>query len=168
MRELISTASKKYATWREENTTGSLIDESYFSNVHTDDNADDEIEVNAKVLPDKNYVINIWNFYLDGEYYDEMLKVVNTVIGGLKMVRTIESPDTFTDSMIIKTLREDEGVIVQIPIRTSEEVIKKQTPIDKAFRQLFSAIIYQWNQKIAEHAANTEISEWEQEHVPQK
>lgn len=123
MRELISTASKKYATWREENTTGSLIDESYFSNVHTDDNADDEIEVNAKVLPDKNYVINIWNFYLDGEYYDEMLKVVNTVIGGLKMVRTIESPDTFTDSMIIKTLREDEGVIVQIPIRTSEEVI---------------------------------------------
>ena len=51
---------------------------------------------------------------------------------------------------------------------TSEEVIKKQTPIDKAFRQLFSSIIYQWNQKIAEHAANTDISEWEQEHVPQK
>ena len=51
---------------------------------------------------------------------------------------------------------------------TSEEVIKKQTPIDVAFRQLFSSIIYQWNQKIAEHAANTPISEWEQEHVPQK
>ena len=51
---------------------------------------------------------------------------------------------------------------------TSEEVIKKQKPVDKAFRQLFSSIIYQWNQKIAEHAANTEISEWEQEHVPQK
>lgn len=51
---------------------------------------------------------------------------------------------------------------------TSEEVIKKQTLIDKAFRQLFSSIIYQWNLKIAEHAANTAISEWEQEHVPQK
>ena len=51
---------------------------------------------------------------------------------------------------------------------TSEEVIKKKKPVDKAFRQLFSSIIYQWNQKIAEHAANTAVSEWEQEHVPQK
>lgn len=51
---------------------------------------------------------------------------------------------------------------------TSEEVIKKQKPIDKAFRQLFSSIIYQWNLRIADHAANTAISEWEQEHVPQK
>ena len=31
---------------------------------------------------------------------------------------------------------------------TSEEVIKKQTLIDKAFRQLFSSIIFQWNQKM--------------------
>ncbi len=51
---------------------------------------------------------------------------------------------------------------------TSEELVKKQTPIDKAFRQLFSSIIYQWNNKIAEHAANTAISEWEQQHVSQK
>jgi serine/threonine protein phosphatase PrpC len=51
---------------------------------------------------------------------------------------------------------------------TSEEVVKKQTPIDVAFRQLFSSIIYQWNQKIAEHAANTTISEWEQQHVDPK
>lgn len=51
---------------------------------------------------------------------------------------------------------------------TSDDVIKKQTPIDVKFRQLFSSIIYQWNQKIAEHAASTPISEWEQEHVPQK
>lgn len=51
---------------------------------------------------------------------------------------------------------------------TSDELVKKQTPIDKAFRQLFSSIIYQWNNKIAEHAANTAISEWEQQHVPQK
>lgn len=51
---------------------------------------------------------------------------------------------------------------------TSEEVVKKQKPLDVAFRQLFSSIIYQWNQKIAEHAANTAISEWEQQHVPHK
>lgn len=51
---------------------------------------------------------------------------------------------------------------------TSEEVVRKQTPIDVAFRQLFSSIIYQWNQKIAEHAANTPVSEWEQQHVAPK
>lgn len=51
---------------------------------------------------------------------------------------------------------------------TSEEIVKKQTPIDKVLRQLFSSIIYQWNQKIADHAANTAISEWEQQHVPPK
>ena len=51
---------------------------------------------------------------------------------------------------------------------TSEEVVKKKTPVDTAFRQLFSSIIYQWNQKIAEHAANTPVSEWEQQHVDSK
>lgn len=51
---------------------------------------------------------------------------------------------------------------------TSEEVVKKQTPIDIAFRQLFSSIIYQWNLRIEEHAKNTPISDWEQQHVPQK
>jgi len=51
---------------------------------------------------------------------------------------------------------------------TSEEVISKQTPVDINFRQLFSSIIYQWNQKIADHAMNTTISEWEQQHVDQK
>ena len=51
---------------------------------------------------------------------------------------------------------------------TSDDIIKKQTPIDIKFRQLFSSIIYQWNEKIKEHAANTTVSEWEQEHVPPK
>lgn len=51
---------------------------------------------------------------------------------------------------------------------TSEDVIKKQTPIDTALRQLFSSIIYQWNVKIADHAAKTEVSEWEQNHVDPK
>lgn len=51
---------------------------------------------------------------------------------------------------------------------TSEEIVKKQTPEDKVLRQLFSSIIYQWNEKIKEHAAKTAISEWEKEHVPQK
>lgn len=46
--------------------------------------------------------------------------------------------------------------------------IKKQTPIDIAFRQLFSSIIFQWNNKIVEHAANTPISSWEAEHVDSK
>ena len=75
----------------------------------------------------------------------------------------------------VKTFVEkvDKGMFIGQPFTaeeaiTSEEVIKKQNPIDKAFRQLFSYIIYQWNQRIADHAANTPISEWEQEHVPQK
>ena len=67
----------------------------------------------------------------------------------------------------------DKGMFVGQPFTaeeaiTSEEVIKKQKAVDKAFRQLFSSIIYQWNQRIADHAANTPINEWEQEHVPQK
>ena len=77
-----------------------------------------------------------------------------------------ESVKTFVEK-VDKTIFIGQPFIAEEAI-TSEEVIKKQTPIDKAFRQLFSSIIYQWNQKIAEHAANTEISEWEQEHVPQK
>ena len=77
-----------------------------------------------------------------------------------------ESVKTFVEN-VDKTMFIGQPFIAQEAI-TSEEIIKKQTPIDKAFRQLFSSIIYQWNQKIAEHAANTEISEWEQEHVPQK
>lgn len=47
----------------------------------------------------------------------------------------------------------------------SEEPIKKQKPIDIAFRQLFSSIIFQWNNRIVEHATNTPISAWETEHV---
>lgn len=44
----------------------------------------------------------------------------------------------------------------------------KETEIDKLFRQLFSSIIFKWNQKIFEHASSTPISEWETEHVEQK
>ena len=55
-----------------------------------------------------------------------------------------------------------------VGVITTEEVGTKQTQADYSLRQLFSSIIYQWNQKIAEHAASTPISEWEQEHVPQK
>ena len=76
------------------------------------------------------------------------------------------SVKTFVEN-VDKTMFIGQPFIAQEAI-TSEEVIKKQTPIDKAFRQLFSSIIYQWNQKITEHAANTVVSEWEQEHVPQK
>ncbi len=77
-----------------------------------------------------------------------------------------ESVKTFVENI-------DKGMFVGQPFTaveaiTSDEIVKKQTPIDKALRQLFSSIIYQWNQKIADHAANTAISEWEQQHVPQK
>ena len=77
-----------------------------------------------------------------------------------------ESVKTFVEN-VDKTLFIGKPFIAEEAI-TSEEIVKKQTPVDIAFRQLFSSIIYQWNQKIAEHAANTAMSEWEQEHVPQK
>lgn len=77
-----------------------------------------------------------------------------------------DSVKTFVDN-VDKSLFAGQPFTAEEAI-TSEEIVKKQNPIDKALRQLFSSIIYQWNQKIAEHAANTEISEWEQEHVPQK
>ena len=77
-----------------------------------------------------------------------------------------ESVKTFVEN-VDKTLFIGNPFIAEEAI-TSEEIVKKQTPVDIAFRQLFSSIIYQWNQKIAEHAANTAMSEWEQEHVPQK
>jgi len=77
-----------------------------------------------------------------------------------------ESVKTFVEN-VDKTIFIGKPFIAEEAI-TSEEIVKKQTPVDIAFRQLFSSIIYQWNQKIAEHAANTAVSEWEQEHVPQK
>ena len=77
-----------------------------------------------------------------------------------------ESVKTFVEN-VDKTMFIGQPFIAQEAI-TSEEVIKKQTPIDKVFRQLFSSIIYQWTQKIAEHAANSAVSECEQEHVCQK
>ena len=81
--------------------------------------------------------------------------------------------EVIRDSVVNFVENIDKSLLVGTPFTaeeaiTSEEVIKKQTRIDVAFRQLFSSIIYQWNQKIAEHAANTAISEWEQQHVPQK
>lgn len=60
----------------------------------------------------------------------------------------------------------EEAIALDEP--SSEEPIKKQKPIDIAFRQLFSSIIFQWNTKIVEHAAQTPISSWETEHVDSK
>lgn len=60
----------------------------------------------------------------------------------------------------------EEAIALDEP--SSEEPIKKQKPIDIAFRQLFSSIIFQWNNKIVEHAAQTPISLWETEHVDSK
>lgn len=39
---------------------------------------------------------------------------------------------------------------------------------DTAFRQLFSSIIYRWNEKIKQHAKTHELTEWEKKNVPPK
>lgn len=44
----------------------------------------------------------------------------------------------------------------------------KETEVDRLFRQLFSSIIFKWNEMILEHAAKTPINVWESEHVEQK
>lgn len=40
--------------------------------------------------------------------------------------------------------------------------------VDKAFRRLFSSIIYKWNERIESHAKSNDLTEWEKEHVPAK
>ncbi len=40
--------------------------------------------------------------------------------------------------------------------------------VDTAFRQLFSSIIYRWNEKIKQHAQTVGLTEWEKDNVPQK
>ena len=59
----------------------------------------------------------------------------------------------------------EEAIAAEENTALYEEPIKKQKPIDIAFRQLFSSIIFQWNNRIVEHATNTPISSWETEHV---
>jgi serine/threonine protein phosphatase PrpC len=39
---------------------------------------------------------------------------------------------------------------------------------DSAFRQLFSSIIYKWNEKIKVHAKSEPLTEWEKANVPQQ
>lgn len=62
----------------------------------------------------------------------------------------------------------EEAIAIEENADSSEEPIKKQKPVDIAFRQLFSSIIFLWNNKIVEHAANTPISSWETEYVDSK
>ena len=45
---------------------------------------------------------------------------------------------------------------------------QEHTNAHRALTWLFSHIITQWNQSIAEHARNNGLSEWEEEHVEQK
>ncbi len=49
-------------------------------------------------------------------------------------------------------------------VTDAEEISK----VDTAFRQLFSSIIYRWNERIKKHAHTVELTEWEKEHVPPK
>lgn len=52
--------------------------------------------------------------------------------------------------------------------RGVELSVEETTATDKAFRQLFSSIIYNWEKQITEHAANVELTEWERNHVDEK
>lgn len=53
------------------------------------------------------------------------------------------------------------------PTNTIDDA-EQLSEIDKAFRRLFSSIIYKWNEKIEEHAKTTALSDWEIKNVPQK
>lgn len=46
--------------------------------------------------------------------------------------------------------------------------LTKTTAIDRAFRQLFSAIIFHWRSRILTHAHEHALSDFERTHVPQK
>lgn len=50
----------------------------------------------------------------------------------------------------------------------TNNIIEKQSEIDSVMRQLFSSIIYRWNEDIKKHALENELTEWEKENVPQK
>lgn len=52
--------------------------------------------------------------------------------------------------------------------RGVELSVEETTATDKAFRQLFSSIIYNWEKQITEHAKNVELTEWERSHVDEK
>lgn len=67
----------------------------------------------------------------------------------------------------------DENLFVDQPytaIGSTNDIVdvEQLSTIDNAFRQLFSSIIYQWNERIEDHFKTTALTEWEQEHVPQK
>lgn len=49
----------------------------------------------------------------------------------------------------------------------SSNIYTKDTNVDKAFRQLFSSIIYSWREKITQHSLNTPLSEEEKSSVRQ-
>lgn len=69
---------------------------------------------------------------------------------------------TFIDS-IDSTLFVDKPYTSSSAIATqiSNADFDKENNIDKAFRQLFSSIIYEWNTQIVEHAKNTPLTEEE-------
>lgn len=55
-----------------------------------------------------------------------------------------------------------------IATQISNEQFEKESDINKAFRQLFASIIYDWNVQIVEHAKNTPLTEIEQSDMEQK
>ena len=79
---------------------------------------------------------------------------------------TLEAVSLFVEQI-------DENLFVNQPytaIGSTNDIVdvEQLSTIDNAFRQLFSSIIYQWNEHIEEHFKTTALTEWEHEHVPQK
>lgn len=67
----------------------------------------------------------------------------------------------------------DQNIFVNIPYTaigptSTIDDAEQLSEIDKAFRRLFSSIIYKWNEKIDVHAKTTALSDWELKNVPQK
>lgn len=74
-------------------------------------------------------------------------------------------------SLFVKNI--DQSIFVNKPYTaigptSTIDDAEQLSEIDKAFRRLFSSIIFKWNERIEEHAKTTALSDWEIKNVPQK
>jgi len=79
---------------------------------------------------------------------------------------TLEAVTYFAEQ-VGDTLFENKPFTAVGPTTTLKDA-KDLSAVDKAFRQLFSSIIYRWNEKIKQHAQTVAITEWEKANVPPK
>ena len=88
-------------------------------------------------------------------------------IGAKYAAEATEENVSFFIENVGDTLFKDTKFTAVGPTRTLSDA-ENLSKVDTAFRQLFSSIIYRWNEKIKHHAQTVELTEWEKEHVPQK